>query len=144
MQTQMKSFITDHHIGLVSTCRDESSHAVPVFYHYAESENAFYFLTKSESKKFYNLKQNKKASFVIFSENPPQVYTAECISELLDIDDATYSDKFIKLVELHATRDNYPTAISTMREGELVLVKLKVMDLNYKSYIQDINELKSS
>ncbi|MBT3203059.1 MAG: pyridoxamine 5'-phosphate oxidase family protein [Gammaproteobacteria bacterium] len=144
MNKAIKSFINKHIIGIVSTSNDRSVHAVPIYYHYIDHENAFYFFTRTASKKYSNLEKNNKASFTIFNEDPPVVFTADCEAELLNIDEGNYSDIFIKLVEIHSSQLGYPTPISTMAEGLLTLVKLNIIDFNYKSYIQDINSLKSS
>ena len=104
----------------------------------------FYFLTKTESRKYSNLEKNNKVSISIYSENPPVVYSAECVAELIDISDGNYSEKFTKLVQLHVNQQDDPTPVSTMREGLLAIVKLNVINFDYKSYIQDITALKSN
>ncbi|MCP4078115.1 MAG: pyridoxamine 5'-phosphate oxidase family protein [Gammaproteobacteria bacterium] len=144
MNKDIKSFITERIIGIISTTNGQTLHGVPVYYHYVDYENAFYFLTKTVSKKYSNLEKNNKASFTIFNEDPPKIFTADCEAELLNINEDNCSDKFIKLVEIHSSQQGYPTPVSTMTEGLLALVKLNVNDFDYKSYIQDINLLKSS
>ncbi len=144
MNKDNKSFITERIVGIISTTNGQSMHGVPVYYHYVDYENAFYFLTKTVSIKYSNLGINNKASFTIFNEDPPEIFTADCEAELLSINDDNCSEKFIKLVEIHSSQIGYPTPVSTMTEGLLAIVKLNVIDFNYRSYIQDINLLRSS
>ena len=143
MGQHMKTFIKQQLIGLVSTCDGSTTHGVPIYYVYDDTQNCFYFLTKTASRKYSNLEKNNKASISIYSETPPVVYSADCVAELLEISDENCSEKFKQLVELHVSQKDSPTPISTMRGGLLVIVKLNIIDFDYKSYIQDISELKS-
>ena len=141
MQKHIKSFINESSVGLIATCDHQKPHAVPVYYLLIEAENAFYFMTKTASNSYLNLKNNGRASITIFSEKPPTVYTANCESEILEFSVEEYSGIRKKLIAMHATEDYYPSPVSTLRKGELKLVKLNILDSNYQSYSHaDANE----
>ncbi len=141
MNKKTKAFVQEHYIAIVSTHDRRMPHGVPVYYIYVEEDNAFYFITKSETKKSTNLKQNKQAALTVVKENPPTVFTADCEAELLDF----YSDDYVwiknKLVEIHSTQDYYPSPISTLKNGEFSLIKLNVKNSNLKAYKKEIDLL---
>jgi hypothetical protein len=135
------SFVEKHFVAIVSTHDSVTSYGVPIYYYFVKDDNAFYFITKSETKKYANIYNNKKASLTIFTENPPTVFTANCVAELIDFE--TYDCVKIKnkLVEIHSTQEFYPSPISTLTEGILSLIKLNVRDCKLKSYKKDIDLL---
>lgn len=142
MQKHIQSFITENIVGLLSTCNDQVAHGVPVFYLYLEPDNAFYFITKTESKKYFNLSENRMASLTIFSESPPTVFTAECRADILEFSFDKYAQIINSLIDMHSTQDYYPSPISTLKKGVLKLIKLEIIGFNYNSYGKDIEKLK--
>jgi len=135
------SFIQKHFVAIVSAHDSVTSGGVPIYYYFVKDDNAFYFITKSETKKHANIINNKKASLTIFTENPPTVFTANCVAELIDFETTDCVRIKNKLVEIHSTREFYPSPISTLKVGHLSLVKLNVKDCKLKSYRKDINLL---
>jgi len=135
------SFAQKHFIALVSTHNNVTSNGAPIYYYFAKDDNAFYFITKSETIKYTNIKKNNKASLSIFTENPPTVFTANCAAELIEFETNDYINIKNKLVEIHSTQEFYPSPISTVKDGILSLVKLTVNDCKLKSYNKDINML---
>ena len=136
-----ESFVQKHFVAIVSTHDSVASHGVPIYYYFVKDNNAFYFITKSGTKKHANIKNNKKASLTIFTENPPTVFTANCIAELIDFDTDDCAKIRNKLVEIHSTQEFYPSPIFTLKEGVLVLAKLNVTDCDFKLYMDEINLL---
>lgn len=141
MNNQAILFINQQNTGSVSTFDGAKPYGVPVFYLYVAEHNAFYFLTKTTSKKYANLQKYKVASFSVFANSPPVVYTADCSVELLDLMNKNHSDILKKLVSIHSTQDYYPSPISTLTEDSTSLVKLTITDYNFKSYSEDIKKL---
>lgn len=143
MQKHIKTFINENFVGLISTCGDQKPHGVPIYYLLVKEENAFYFMTKTASKSYLNLKKNCAASITIFSETPPAVYTADCETEILEFSMDEYSEIRKKLIGMHSTQDYYPSPVSTLKKGDLKLIKLKIIDFNYQSYSKDIDNKNS-
>jgi hypothetical protein len=138
MDHDVISFLQECVVGVLSSCNNEEIHSVPVYYHFDATQNAFFFITKSKSNKITNIQKNKKASFSIYSESLPRVFTAKCSAEIFDVNNnLEFIETFRKLVEIHSTREYYPSPISTIKDGELKLVKLAVLDHQYKSYTAD-------
>ena len=135
------SFVEKYFVAVISTHDSVTSNGVPIYYLFVKDDNAFYFITKSETKKNINIKNNNKASLTIFTENPPTVFTANCVSELIDYKTDDCLKIINKLVAIHSTQKFYPSPISTIRDGILSLVKLNVKDCKFKSYKKDINLL---
>ncbi len=135
------SFVQKHHVAIVSTHDSVTPNGVPIYYYFVKDDNAFYFITKSETIKYANIKKNKKASLSIFTENPPTVFTANCVAELIEFETNDYINIKNRLVEIHSTQEFYPSPISTVKDGILSLVKLIVNDCKLESYKKDINML---
>jgi len=134
-------FVEKQFVGIVSTHDNVTSNGVPIYYYFVKDDNAFYFITKSETIKYANIKKNKKASISIFAESPPTVFTANCVAELIEFETNDYIKIKNKLVEIHSSQEFYPSPISTVKNGILSLVKLIVNDCKLKSYKKDINML---
>lgn len=45
---------------------------------------------------------------------------------------------------MHSSQNYYPSPISTLKKGELKLIKLNVIDFNFKTYQKDIEKLKNT
>jgi uncharacterized protein YhbP (UPF0306 family) len=144
MNTHLKSFLNECSVGVLSTCDKNEIHSVPVYYFYHEEQNSFYFITKSKTSKTSNLEKNNRANFSIYSERLPRVYTARCSADILDIDASNYSDIIKKLAEVHSTREYYPSPLSSMKKGDLILVKLKVIDFKFNVYAEPLSEQKTA
>jgi nitroimidazol reductase NimA-like FMN-containing flavoprotein (pyridoxamine 5'-phosphate oxidase superfamily) len=135
MDYHVISFLQECVVGVLSTYSHGEIHSVPVYYYHDETENAFYFITKSKSSKVTNIQKSKKASFSIYSEALPRVFNAKCSAEIFDVKNDSESMEIIrKLAEVHSTREYYPSPISSIKDGDLKLVKLTVLDYQYKSY----------
>lgn len=146
MDHNINSFLKESVVGVLSTSNNDEIHSVPVYYFHEATENAIYFITKSKSTKVTNIKKSKKASFSIYSETLPRVFNARCSAEVFDINNNSLKSIEIvrKLAELHSTREYYPSPISTIKDGDLRLVKLSVLDFHYKSYIADEEQIQQS
>jgi nitroimidazol reductase NimA-like FMN-containing flavoprotein (pyridoxamine 5'-phosphate oxidase superfamily) len=140
------SLLNECVVGVLSTCDEEIIHSVPVYYHYNQAENAFYFISRSKSVKVDNLKKNQKASFSVYSERLPRTYSAQCSAQIFDVENTGFAGNQIikKLAEVHSTQEYYPSPISAMKEGELKLIKLEVIDYQYKSYVANTEQAQRS
>ena len=54
------SFVQKHHVAIVSTHDSVTPNGVPIYYYFVKDDNAFYFITKSETIKYANIKKIKK------------------------------------------------------------------------------------
>lgn len=142
----LSSFLGECVVGVLSTCHNDEIHSVPVYYFYRPSEKAFYFISKSKSQKIDLLKKNKSAAFVVYSETLPQTFTAQCRAEIVSLakNDEQSNEIIKKLAEVHSTREYYPSPLSSMKEGELILVRLEVLDYQYKSYVAGFERTEKS
>ena len=143
MDNTVISFLADHSVGVLSTCNDGKPYGSPVYYHFTPEQKAFYFLTKNQSRKYLELNTNTQASFSVFSEAPPTSFLAECTAEILEFSLKAYQSIITRLIEIHSTRDYYPSPISTMMEGELKLIRLDLIDFSFNAYQRDIEKLQS-
>lgn len=146
MDHHISSFLEESVVGVLSTCNNGEIHSVPVYFYHDDTDNAFYFITKSKSTKVNHLKKNKQASFSIYSEALPRVFNAKCAVEIFDVQTNSLENIEIirKLAEVHSTREYYPSPISTIKDGELKLVKLIVLDYQYKSYTAEAMKIQIS
>lgn len=64
----------------------------------------------------------------------------------MDLEDKGFQSNDIikKLAEVHSTREYYPSPIASMKDGELKLVKLKVLDYLFKSYVSEYDLIEKS
>ncbi len=143
MKKQQVSFVQEHSIAIVSTSDNSDVYGAPIYYQFEQKENSFYFLTFSNTQKHANIEENKKAFLTIFNENPPTVFTAHCVGELLDSSKVEYSDIMLKLVAIHSSRECYPTPLATMKDGEVSLIRLNVESTEFKAYKVDIDLLRA-
>lgn len=146
MDYHISSFLKDSVVGVLSTLNNDEIYSVPVYYLHDKTENALYFITKSKSTKVKNIQKNKKVTFSVYSETLPRVFSAKCSAEILDVNDNSLDTIEIirKLAEVHSTREYYPSPISTIKDGELKLVKLTFVDYYYKSYISGEEQVQKS
>lgn len=136
MDQSVKSFLSQKVVGVLSSCDNGDVLTVPVYYVYDAEQDAFFFISKSKSSKISNIKKNNKVFFSVFSEKLPRVYNARCTADLHDIQ-SVGSFKIIKqLAEIHSTQEYYPSPIASIHEGELILVKLKVLESSFKSFVE--------
>ncbi len=138
--SHLNSFLEECVVGVLSIYKNAEIHSVPVYYYYHQVEKAFYFMTKSKSAKIDYLTKNNKASFSIYSERLPRAYNAQCKAEIVDLD-GHHKVKAIhiikRLAEVHSTQEYYPSPIASMKEGELKLIKLKVLDYQFNTYVPE-------
>lgn len=134
MENIEKEFILDHHLAVIATCSGDNPHCTPVYYLYDEEKNLFYFVTKDETRKFSNIKDNKKVFLSIFNEKPQQVYSANCKAKILSQKKAGFDEVIERLIEIHAEQDYFPTPLSYLKEGKLSLIELSPEDSQFNSY----------
>ncbi len=138
MKKEYLPFIKDNSLAIVSTHDGFIPHGKPIYYHFDEDENAFYFMTINTTKTQVNLRDTLVASLTIFVENPPTVLTVDCDVEFMDYKSPHCTKVVDILAEIHATRECYPTPLATRKEASLSLVKLKALDYEFRSYLEDI------
>ncbi len=143
MKANMASLVKEHLVAIVSTCDGLRPNGVPIYYLYVEDVNAFYFLTNSNTQKHINIERNNKTTLTIFTENPPTVFTANCVAEVLNFKSEEHQDHVNKLVAIHSSQECYPTPISTLKDGRVSLIKLSVENCKLKSYERDIESLRA-
>ncbi len=141
MKKQTVSFIQEGIIATISTCDGLIAHGAPIFYIFIEEENAFYFLTNTQTEKHANIEKNNNAAISIYTETPPIVFNANCVAEICDFKSGEYSEHVSRLVAMHSSQAFYPTPVSTFKDGEISLIKLNVECSDLKQYKKDIDSL---
>ncbi len=144
MKENVASFIEEHIVAIVSTCDGLQPNGVPILYLYIKDDDAFYFLTKNNTRKHVNIENNNKASLTVFAEDPPTVFTADCVAEVFDFQSEKYREHVNKLVAIHSSQKCYPTPISTLKDGNLSLIKMSVENCKLESYKNDIDLLRAN
>ncbi len=141
MEENVVAFVQEHLIAVVSTHDGSKSNGVPIYYLFEKGDNAFYFLTKNTTQKHVNIEKNNKASLTIFTEDPPTVFTADCVAEVIDFKSVEHIEHVNKLVAIHSSQECYPTPISMLKDGDFSLIKLSVENCRIKFYKEDIDLL---
>ncbi len=134
MENNIKKFLENNSVCIVSTCNNNKPHAVPVYYFYNSENNKMYFVTKTGTKKFLNMSENNNVFVTIYRESPQATFTAECKSNILNCK----KDNCIKitkhLIDIHSSEDYYPTPLTMLKEGSLALVELDIVSHKFNSY----------
>lgn len=132
MEADVKDFVKDHSVGIISTCDNNEPHGVPVYYYF--DGDKFYFATKSKTKKIENIESNGNVFLMIYREEPQAVFTAKCKATLMDYKDSGCMGIVKHLVGVHASQDYYPTPLTALKEGNITVVELEVREHQFKSY----------
>lgn len=144
MKQEIIDFIERHHIAVLSTIEENTlPNGDPIYFYFHTNDQCFYFASRDGIQKVINLEQHPIANLTIFSEDPPTHAGFRCQAEIIRTGFTEYSDIINHLIDLHSTREYYPTPLSMLDNGDLVLVKLSVTDHKYLSYLRSsspINE----
>lgn len=112
-------------LGVISTVnvegRPESS---SIYYVYDEALN-FYFITRAESRKYINIKNNPYVSFVVTKEHPPHTLQVEGVASHVT-DPHEEDEHFTRLIALASERLSMPP-VSQISGGEMLFMKIETM-----------------
>ena len=114
-------------LGVIGTVNEDAQpkpQSATVYYVCNDALDIF-FVTRSESRKYKNIKKNPNVSFVITNEHPPKTIQFEgTASEVVDPDEQI---KYYNMLTARATESNPMPPVAQIVTGELVFLKITVM-----------------
>lgn len=138
MDTQIKEKIIaflglqKSRLGVVSTVNEDNK-PESAFLYFAFDENLnIYFVTKDNSRKFKNIKNNNNVAFTSGTENPPQTLQLEGIATIHD-DLKDQKHLFQELVAL-ASAKHFAPPISQQSTGGLQFVKISPQWIRFGNF----------
>jgi general stress protein 26 len=119
-------------LGVISTVSAEGKPEAASMYYISDRALNIYFITRSASRKFQNLKNNTQAAFVISSEHPPKTIQLEgAVAEVVDPDEQlTYYQK----LSAQAANSMEMPPVDQMVAGEMVLMKMSTNWARFGSF----------
>lgn len=109
--------------GVLSTISVENMPQSACVYYIIDKFLNIYFITRSNSRKFTNIKTNPNVSFVVTQELPPRTIQIEGKATIVTDpnEEMAYFDKLIKV----ATENSEIPPVSQLADGEMVFVKME-------------------
>jgi general stress protein 26 len=114
--------IINQPLGAVSTLGSNSQPQSASVYYVSDSDLNFYFLTRTESRKYENIVKNPRVAFVVTSERPPKTIQIEGTASQM-VDEIEADGMYTKLVS-QAIESSLIPPISQLREGAVVFMKI--------------------
>ncbi|MCA9356095.1 MAG: pyridoxamine 5'-phosphate oxidase family protein [Candidatus Paceibacterota bacterium] len=138
MEKSVIDFLKNNSLCILSTCKDNKPHSVPVYYFYDDENETFYIATKAKTQKVLNILENKNTFITVFRTDPQATFTAECEATIIDHTNEDFPDIAKRLMEIHSAQSSFPTPLSMIKDGSLVLIQLKVITHKFNSYRQTV------
>jgi general stress protein 26 len=83
----IKQFLEHNHIGIISTSASRGVESAAVYYTF-DDELCIYFNTRTNSRKYENIKERPEVAFTIYQNDPAQtLQVAGIAEEIADIDE---------------------------------------------------------
>jgi general stress protein 26 len=119
-------------LGVMSTVSADGKPEAASMYYISDNALNIYFITRSASRKFQNLKNNPQAAFVITSEHPPKTIQLEgTVSEMMNPEEqVTYYEKLMA----KATESMKMLPVEQIPAGELVFMKMSTTWARFGSF----------
>lgn len=115
---------TSQSLGVVSTVNEDAKakpQAATVYYVCNDALDIF-FVTRSSSRKYKNIKSNPNVSFVITNEHPPKTIQLE--GTAAEVTDPEEQIKYYDMLMARATASNPMPPVTQIATGELVFLKM--------------------
>lgn len=121
MNENLKKMLTDVPLGVVSTSGPTGPESAALYYGFGD-DLAIYFNTEVETRKFKNIQNNTKVSFVVYQQHPAMTLqlegTAEKISEISKV-----TEIYDTLLRRTVAQGSVPP-IMQIENGETALIKI--------------------
>lgn len=109
-------------LGTISTISSNiKPEAASIYFVFDKNLNIF-FITRKESRKYKNILNNNRASFVITTEKPPKTVQLEGVVE--ETSTKEQGTHFSNLIAT-ASRHNFMPPVSQLNDSEMVFMKIK-------------------
>lgn len=121
MNENLKKLLTDVPLGVVSTTGPTGPESAALYYGFGD-DLTIYFNTEVETRKFKNIENNSKASFVVYQQNPSMTLQLEGTAEKIT--------EISKVTEIYDTLLRRTVAVGTVppimqiENGETALIKI--------------------
>jgi general stress protein 26 len=139
---EIYSFLTLMAIAVLSTSTEDGYPHAAIIYFLPDEELNFYFLSKSDTKKSENLKNNNRAALTIVDPKSPR--TIQATGEAIEIEEPEMYTKIMeKIAEENAKGNNFywPPPLSKLdSEGDLILYRFKPDWLRYADFTESTKE----
>ncbi len=130
-------FLKAHDLGVISTTRVDGSPIGAAIYYVVDEDFNIFFVTKTNTIKFSNLKMNSVTALTVIDESERTTIQAEGVAEEIKSDDA--EPKIMNmLAKVRSDKKHvwFPP-VALLEDGEYTLVKIrlnKVKLADYKNY----------
>ena len=109
-------------LGVISTVNQNGQPESALVYFAFDENLNIYLVTKDTTRKYKNIMENKKVSFVIATENPPQTLQLEGATSVHDnVGDQKHL--YQELIGL-ASSKNFSAPITQIKDGGLQFIKI--------------------
>lgn len=124
-QEQILTFLKNEKqkLGVVSTISAVNTPQSALIYYAFDQDLNIYFITRTQSRKFENIKKNPHVAFVVGTENPPQTLQIEGTASILERpDDLAFL--FTDLVRMAVERHFVPPITQMTSSGDVLFMKI--------------------
>lgn len=128
MNTEAKIFEAlkniNTNIGVISTIsKDNMPESATIFY-VLEETLELYFITRSKTRKYQNIKSNPNVAFVISTINPPKTIQMSGIASEVDYEDGDIK-RFEELAKKASEEFTMPPISQMVESGGMVFMKIR-------------------
>lgn len=132
IKTRAKDFLAKNKLCVVSTVSPDGAPHSAVCLYMADDDMNFYFVTRSQTRKVSNLRNNKNVALVIGTELAPFTIQAEGkAQELASADYSEFMDRFQKREDLQVL---YFGPFLKLEGADFVIFKITTEWLRYLEY----------
>lgn len=130
-ETKFREFIQSNIVAVLSTVSPKGLPMSATVYYFADEKCNFYFMTKTFSRKYENLKHNPNVALVIGTENKPVTVQVQGIAEQI-IDPQELNERF-EQIKQRFFRNDYVAPLFQMvpEKNEIVIYKLTPSWIRY-------------
>lgn len=124
-QEQIQTFLKNEkqRLGVLSTISATGTPQSAFIYYAFDEDLNIYFITRTESRKYINIKNNPNVAFVVGTETPPQTLQIEGTASVLERPE-DFSFLFSDLVKMTVERHFVPPITQMTNSGDVFFMKI--------------------
>jgi general stress protein 26 len=126
-------FLKNHTLAAIATVSSESTPHVANVYYVVDDDLQIYCVTRTDTSKFQNIKNNPIVALVVTDEET--VETVQLIGKAMVVKDETQASTILeKLWKVTLSSQSWPAPIVKISSGDLTLLKIKPKELKFGSF----------
>lgn len=136
-------FLNEHSLASIATVADNGQPHVANVYYVIDEKLNVYCVTRTETSKFQNIKNNPRVALVVTDEETVETVQFLGVAEVVK-DETQASDILQKLWKTTLNSQSWPAPIVKLSSGDLTLIRIKPTELklgNFKPiHLEDSKE----